>query len=103
MTRRGDDLALEMADGETVPILEEHIELAAIARNIDCVENGAEDLLHLLDALTDRHPGAGLELDIGGAREMIGMNMGFENELDGETFCAGPGENGIGGCGIGLA
>lgn len=99
----GQNLALEPADGEAVAVLEQDVELGTFARDVDRVEDRPEDLLHLLDALADRHPGAGLDLEIGRAGEVVGMNMGLEDEGNGEPLLLGLGEDGIGRGDVGLA
>ena len=52
---------------KTSPVLEQVIEFRSVAGNVLGVEDGAEDLLHLADALADGDRRAGLELDVGGA------------------------------------
>ena len=96
MTGRVDDLAVERADLEALAVLEQMIELGTIARHVDCIEDRPEDALHVADMFADRHLGAGLQLDIGRARHMIGMRMRLQHLRNLDAKLAGLRENGIG-------
>ena len=98
-----DHLAVQRADLEALAVLEQMIELGAVARHVDRIEHRAENALHVANMFADRDLGAGLELDVGRARQMVGMGMRFQHlaDLDAELF--GLGQNGIGGGKAGLA
>ena len=79
---RIDHLALHRADREALAVLEQVVELAAVAADVGGVKDGAKDLLHLANMLADANLGAGCELDIGRARHMIGMRVRLQHPVD---------------------
>ena len=90
MARYVEDFDLECADGEALAIPEETIELAAVALEIRRVEHRPENFLDVADVLADANLGAGLELEVGRARQVVGMGMGLEHPIDLEaTVCRG--------------
>ena len=77
-----EDLDFEISELEAFAIGEEVVELAAVALHVGGVEHRAEDLLHVADMLADADLGAGLELHIGRAGQMIGMGVRLEHPID---------------------
>ncbi|MNJ54813.1 hypothetical protein D3C77_502700 [compost metagenome] len=73
----------QVANCKVLLVVEQHIELAAIASEAAVsIEQGAEDFLHLSNlAANCNSPSQGL-LEIRRGRQMIGMYMGFENPLN---------------------
>jgi hypothetical protein len=59
------------------------------------LNNRPEDLLHVPDVLADANLGAGLELEVGRARQVIGMGMRLEHPIDLETAVCRSLEDGI--------
>lgn len=96
-------LGLDVPEREELSVLEEMVELAAVAFHVGRVEHGAEDLLHLADLLADPDTSAGLELDVSRARQMVGMVVGLEHPIDREPERLCLGKNGVGRLGRGLA
>ena len=104
VARRVEHRGVDAADLEGLAVDEEVVELAAVAGNVGGVEHRPEDLLDLADMLADTDLRAGLQLDIGGARQVVGMGMGLEHPLDGEAVglrrfedrVGGPGRAGAG-------
>jgi hypothetical protein len=82
VARRIDHLRVDGADLEMLAVLEQVIKLRAVARHVHGVEYRTEDALHVTDMLADRHLGAGLELDIGRARQMVGMRVRLQHHAD---------------------
>ena len=103
MSWRVEDLDGEISKLEAFAAGKEMVELAAVAFQVGRVEHRAEDLLHVADVLANTDLGAGLELDIGRARQMIGMGVRLEHPLNGETVGGSGGENDVCGLGRGLA
>jgi hypothetical protein len=79
---RVDYFGVDCADLETLAVLEEMIEFRTIARHIQRIEDWPEDLLYILDVLTDCDPSTGLQLDIGRTRQVVRMCVRFQNLLD---------------------
>ena len=79
-------LGPERTDLKTLAILEQMIELNALARHVLEIEHRPENLLHLFDVLADADLGRGLRLEIGRSRQMIGMSMGLEHPDDARTL-----------------
>jgi hypothetical protein len=96
VARRFDHFAVQRADGELLAVLEQMIELGAVTRHVDGIEDGPENALHIAYVLADRHRGAGLELDVRRARQMIGMRVGFQNLRYLDTALVRLGENSVG-------
>ena len=82
MTRRVDHFGIQFADLETFAILEQMIEIAAVGLEISCVKDRSENSLHVLDVLADADIGPGLGLDVGRARQMVGVRVGLERPDD---------------------
>jgi len=78
---------LDVSKLEALAVLEQMVELAAVAYDIGRVEHGPEDLLYLADMLADPDLGAGLALDIGRARQMVGMGVGLQHPIDRQSKC----------------
>ena len=82
MAGRIEHLGAEVADVEALAVLEKVIEVAPVRRQVRRIEDRPEDALNILDVLADTDPRAGPGLDIGRAREVIGMRVGLERPLD---------------------
>ena len=82
MAGRVEHLRLELADVEALAVLEQVIEVAAVGLQIGGVEDRPENALHILDVLADADLGAGLGLDIGRARQVVGMSVGLERPFN---------------------
>src|SRR3546814_1235481 len=63
----------------------------------------AEDLLHVTDMLANADQRAGLCLDIGGGREMVGMGVGFQHHGDAPALVLRHRQYPVGRAGIDLA
>ncbi len=73
------DKSLHPADAVAVTILEQGVELAAIALEFGAfIEDLAEGVLHHGDLVTDADFSAQFLLNIGGRRKVIGMDMGLD-------------------------
>ena len=78
---------LQPADLEPVTVVEQVVELAAVAAEVGpLVEDLAEDLLHGEDFMANRQLTAELFLEIGRRRQVIGMGVRLEQPLNRETF-----------------
>src|SRR3546814_5063224 len=73
---------LQRPKRETLSIDEEPVEVGAVGLQVIECEDWAEDLLHVTDMLANADQCAGLCLDIGGGREMVGMGVGFQHHGD---------------------
>ena len=82
MAGRRHHLRGQAADGETLAVLEQTVELAAVGRHLRGVEDRLEDLLHARDLGADGDPGARLLLQMGRRGQMVGMSMGLEDPDD---------------------
>ena len=77
----------ERADGEDVAVLDQPVELRAVALELGAfVEDLAKSLLHHADAGADRDLAAEPLLEIGRGREVVGVHMGFEQPDDLEVL-----------------
>jgi hypothetical protein len=75
--------ALKATNLVQVAILEQLVELRAISLKFGhFVENFSKGVLNLLDVLTNPHFSAQLPLDIGCARNMACMDVGFYDPLE---------------------
>ena len=70
----------------TAEIGKQAIEFAAVAAQVRRIEHWAKDLLHIANVLTDADLGAGFELDVRRARQMVGVRVGLEHPVDGKAF-----------------
>jgi hypothetical protein len=71
------------ADHVGVAILEQRVELAAVALELGAfVEDLAEGVLHHGDVAADADLAAELLLDVGRARQVVGMDMGLDQPLE---------------------
>ena len=94
----------EAADREAVAVDEEPVELAAVALELGAlVEDLAEGVLDDADVLADADPAAQPLLQIGRGREVVGMDVGFEDPLDLQPVVAEMGDDGVGRAGVGVA
>ena len=82
MSRRRDDMALEIADAEGLAVSEESIELAAVGRQVIDIEYVPEGVLHHADLRSDRQCSAELLLQVWRAAQVIGVNVSFEDPVD---------------------
>ena len=67
---------------ELLIVLEEMVELRAIAFEVLKVEYTREDLLNLSNATADRDLTSKASLQALGPRDVIGMNVSFKNPID---------------------
>jgi len=73
----------EIADGEGVAILEQAVELAAVAGDAGTgIEDPAEGLLDRRDMLADAELRAEARLQEVSGAQMIGMDMSFQDPID---------------------
>ena len=76
-----------LADRVGVAVLEQAVELAAVALELGAfVEDLAEGLLNDGDLVADAELAAELLLDVGRGGEVIGMNMRFDQPFELETL-----------------
>ncbi|MNJ49407.1 hypothetical protein D3C77_446340 [compost metagenome] len=74
---------LQRADGKSLLIVEQHIELTAIAGEATVgIEQRAEDFLHLGDLATDCNLPTQRLFEVGRGGQVIGVYMGFQYPLD---------------------
>ena len=73
------------------------VELGTFARHVVGIEHRAEDALHIADVFADRDFRAGLELDIGRARQMVGVRVGLQHNADLDAEFAGLRQQRVGG------
>ena len=75
--------ALRPANRVGVAILEQAVELAAIALKLGAlVEDFAEHLLHFADVLADADLAAELFAGLGRGRQVVGMGVGFDQPFE---------------------
>ena len=73
----------DRAQHEVVAVLEQPVELTAVALEIRAgVEDLAEHVLHDGDVPADGEQAADLALQVGRCREVVGMDVGLEDPLD---------------------
>ena len=94
MARRArHDLAHQFADLEAFAVGEQLIEVAAVSLQVVGGEHRPENLLHVLDVLADTDLGAGLGLDVGRARQVVGVGVRLERPHDGPALLPGSAQN----------
>ena len=75
-------VGLHVADLVGVAVLEQPVELAAVALELGAfVEDLAEGVLHDRDVLADAELAAELALDVGRSRQVVGMDMRLDQPL----------------------
>src|SRR3546814_7628366 len=94
---------LQRPKRETLSIDEEPVEVGAVGLQVIECEDWAEDLLHVTDMLANADQCAGLCLDIGGGREMVGMGVGFQHHGDAPALVLRHRQYPVGRAGIDLA
>ncbi len=93
---------LEVADGEGVALLEEAVELAAVAGELGAgVEGLAEDVLHHGDVGADAGLAAQRLVQVGRGGEVVGVDVGLEDPLHLEAVVADEGDDRVGGAHVG--
>ena len=97
MAGRVHDLEFQSAKPEFLAIGEQMVELHAGARHVGRIEQIAEHFLHFADVRADADLRAGLGLQVGCGREMVGMGVGLEDPFDRQPVCVGGLQHGLGG------
>ncbi len=91
MAGRRDHLDRQLAELEPVAVGEAAIEILGI--EVLHPEHRAEHLLHRVDGGADPDPGAGPLANDRGARQMVGMDVGFEHPRDAKLLLVRRGED----------
>ena len=77
------DMGGHGADRIAVAVLEQAVELAAVALELgSLVEDLAEGFLNDRDVLADTEPAAEFALDVGRRREVVGMDVGLDQPFE---------------------
>jgi len=96
MSGRVNHLGLEVADLEAFPVLEQVIELRAVAGDVGGVEYRAKNALHVANVLADADLRAGLELDVGRPRQVVGVRVRLQHPSDRDSGLGGGGQDRLG-------
>jgi hypothetical protein len=87
VARRVHGAALERADAVGRAILEQMVELRSVGGKTGAgIEHAAEVVLHIRDMRPDADAPAQFLPDIGGGRQVVGMDMGFDDPLGGQPL-----------------
>ena len=82
-----DGKRLQGSDLVAVALGKQAVELRSVALKFGAfVENLAKGILHKGDVFTDADLAAQLSLNIGGTRQMVGMNVGFNQPFQRQTM-----------------
>ena len=104
MARRVHHLAAQLADMEAVALLEQGIKLRPVALKLAAfVEHLAEGVLHHGDLVANADLAAQMVLQIGRRRQVIGMDMGFQDPFGLQPGLAHIGADAVGRSGAGAA